>query len=1069
MTIPRFYQIHSLKSIIKLILIISCSLFLLDGYGQTASISDNIIAQPTADRVVLFDVTDSGISKTIQFGADLAWPSRENFRRALLFMGKDQTDVARVSFQPTHPLVDGDLQQEQIDALNFRLGIVEAYASPDVKIVMNSDAISVDPYFLGNAVNWKNLLKANAKRIEDRGFPVISIGPMNEPDLGPEQGSIQDFYDIVVEMKNDPYFDGKRISGGNTLNTDKALEWYDFLKPSGINEGNTHQLAGSFDNYANFFEQVRANGDYASNDELHNVMEALVGYEYGMQMGIWWGPANYARGEMVKAFDGERIGYAEHRSKWTAAAVYRTPDGKVQAFGGTSERQANTTSFKYVSKDRMVYYDGYGPQREFVLEMPGGTGYQQGQSNAERVINVTWGEDIQPVIDGLYKLVNRESGEVILVSDNPDTNGANVISGNYTGISTQNWNVTPVDSRIGGDFSYWRISPESGNNKFMEVSGFSLENGGNIQLWDKFDTGNQQWYLDYLEEGWFYIRNRESSYCITVNNDGNMVQNEKTNSFNQQWRFLPIDAPIEFNAPVAPTGLTAIANKVSVKLEWTANAESDLASYIILRADTAGGNYNTIARSVTTTAFIDNTVDAGNTYYYKIMAEDHSLNRSDFSNEVSATPTGEQDLVAHYTFEGTTKDATVNLNHSAAFGEVSYVEGKSTLNAVKLNGSDNFIQLPATIANHQEITIATWVYRQDSGKDRRIFDFGNNEDESIYLSPSNASSRLYFGLKNNGSEQSLSSSELPAGQWSHVAITLSNDNAVLYVNGQMVDESTSISISPNDFKPILNYIGRGQHSSIPFNGRIEDFRIYNYSLSAEKIAELAKIEINFLVSSKGETCLNKNNGEITIVADVEANHIVTVNSESYDFTNKKLVIKDLAPGTYDVCLISQVDDFEQCYIVEILASSPITGKFSNSGNKIHVEVSSGTAPYLVKVNGNKQLETFEKDFNVTVKNGDLLEVSSVNECEGKLTKSITSLAAVKVFPNPFQGSCEVLVQSDAEFVELSVYNVSSALVSRANYKLVNGKAILNLENQAAGVYFVRVSAHPQEIILIIKK
>lgn len=1054
----------------QLILTISCVLFLLiDGHSQTASTSDNIIAQPFTDRVVLFDVTDSGISKTIQFGADLAWPSRENFRRALRFMGKDQTDVARVSFQPTHPLIDGDLQQEQIDALNFRLGIVEAYASPDVEIVMNSDAISVDPYFLGNAVNWKNLLKANAQRIEDRGFSVISIGPMNEPDLGPEQGSIQDFYDIVVEMKNDPYFDGKRISGGNTLNTDKALEWYDFLKPSGINEGNTHQLAGSFDNYASFFEQVRANGDYASNDELHNVMEALVGYEYGMQMGIWWGPANYARGEMVKAFDGERIGYAEHRSKWTAAAVYRTPDGKVQAFGGTSERQANTTSFNYISKDRMVYYDGYGPQREFVLEMPGGTGYQQGQSNAERVINVTWGEDIQPVIDGLYKLVNRESGQVIVVGDNPNTNGANVISGNYVGTSTQNWNVTPVNSRIGGDFSYWRISPESGNNKFMEVSGFSLENGGNIQLWDKFDTGNQQWYLDYLEDGWFYIRNKESSYCITVNNDGNMVQNEKTNNFNQQWRFLPVDAPIEFNAPVAPTALTASANKVSIKLEWAANTESDLASYTILRADTAGGSYNTIARHITTTAFIDNTVNTGNAYYYKIMAVDNSLNRSSFSNEVSATATGEEDLVAHYTFKGTTKDATENLNHSATFGDVSYTEGKATLNAIKLNGSDNFIQLPATVANHQQITIATWVYRQDSGKDRRIFDFGNSEDESIYLSPANTSSRLYFGLKNNGSEQSLSSSELPSGQWSHVAITLSNDNAVLYVNGQMVDESTSISINPNDFKPILNYIGRGQNSGIPFNGKIEDFRIYNYALSAERIAELAKIEVNFLVSSKGETCSNKNNGEITIIADVEANHTVTINSENYDFTNQKLVIKDLAPGTYDVCLISKVDGFEQCYTLDIIASSSVTGKFSKSGNKMHVNVNSGTAPYFVKVNGIHLLKTFEKDFDVTVKNGDLLEVSSVNECEGKLSENISSSISFKAFPNPSEERFEIFIPSDSESVVLSVYNMSSILVSSASYKLANGKAILNLENQPDGIYFVRINTHPEETIRIIKK
>lgn len=37
---------------------------------------------------------------------------------------------------------------------------------------------------------------------------------------------------------------------GNTLNSDQALPWYNYLKDQ-LDEGNTHQLAGSFDNFAN--------------------------------------------------------------------------------------------------------------------------------------------------------------------------------------------------------------------------------------------------------------------------------------------------------------------------------------------------------------------------------------------------------------------------------------------------------------------------------------------------------------------------------------------------------------------------------------------------------------------------------------------------------------------------------------------------------------------------------------------------------------------------------------------------------------------------------------------------
>ena len=76
-------------------------------------------------------------------------------------------------------------------------------------------------------------------------------------------------------------------AGGNTLNCDEALPWYNALKDY-LDEGNTHQLAGSFDNYALFFQTVKNDGKVVTADELHNVGEAIVGVEYGMENGIWW-------------------------------------------------------------------------------------------------------------------------------------------------------------------------------------------------------------------------------------------------------------------------------------------------------------------------------------------------------------------------------------------------------------------------------------------------------------------------------------------------------------------------------------------------------------------------------------------------------------------------------------------------------------------------------------------------------------------------------------------------------------------------------------------------------------
>lgn len=281
------------------------------GYAQTASTSDNIQAEPIADRNVIFDTSDLGISKTVEFGADLAWANEQNFRRAIRFMGLDQIDVVRASFQPTYPLIDGvGLTQEQIDDLNWRLYLINTYVGPNTDLALNCDHPWVDDWYVGVPENWEQLIQATAQAFIDAGHNIISVAPFNEPDYGWGQGTQQDMYDITNLLNTNTFFDDIRLSGGNTLSCDEALSWYNYMVPAGVNEGNTHQLAGSFDSFSEFFTTVSGNGDHATDDELHNVVEGLVGYEYGMETGIWWGAADLARGEMVKAFDGERIGYA---------------------------------------------------------------------------------------------------------------------------------------------------------------------------------------------------------------------------------------------------------------------------------------------------------------------------------------------------------------------------------------------------------------------------------------------------------------------------------------------------------------------------------------------------------------------------------------------------------------------------------------------------------------------------------------------------------------------------------------------------------------------------------------
>jgi hypothetical protein len=833
-------------------------------YAQTTnpsvtSVSSYLVAQPIPDRTVTFCVTDTGVYKPIIWGLDLAWLSEANVRRGIAFMGADRVDLIRSSFTPTDSLVNGELKAAELSTLNQRLNIIGLLAS-NTKVVLNCDHSSVHSWFKGNASRWAQLIDVTARLHEAKGRTIVTVSPFNEPDYtSTGQGTVTDFYNIAGELRKNSRFDSIRISGGNTLNTDQALTWYNNLKAR-LDEGNTHQLAGSFYNYANFYKTVRTNGDHASNDELHNVMEAMVGVEYGLQTGIWWGTAELARGEFVKASDGRRLGYAEHRTNWTAASVYRNPEGKVQAFGGTSERQAVTTTYRFVSKDRDVYYDGYGPQREYTLVMPGGTAYQTGQTNAERVVNITWGDDIQPAINGRYVLVNRNSGKVMEVSGGSTVDGANVRQYTNSGATHQQWNVTPVDSRIGDDFSYYTFTAVH-SGKAADVYNWSLDNGGKIDAWDDNKNSIQQWYLEYAEDGWFYIRSRYSAKCMEVANAstaaGALVQQwDKDGGTNQQWRFLPVGATVEFISPGAPGNLIATPSAASIRLDWTASPETDVAGYTIYRSDSVGEPYNTIARSVTSTSFVDNTITPGRLYFYKIRAVDKSLNCSVYSNEASATATGDSDLVAHLQFEGNTLDSTVHLNHSAPYGGTSFVVGKVGSNAIALDGTNAFVQLPANVANQQALTVATWVYWRGGDVFQRIFDFGNSETEYLFLTPRSGSGQLSLVLNNGGAEKSLNAPVLSTNKWSHVAVTLDSSGVRLFVDGALVADSNLFTIRSLDFKPVLNYLGRSQKNNPLFSGYLDDFRVYNYALSASEILQLPGILADHVEDVKSEQTLS---------------------------------------------------------------------------------------------------------------------------------------------------------------------------------------------------------------------
>lgn len=831
-----------------------CNLALIASVAATAqeqlATSSQRLVPVTSSKAtaVPFCIDDAGEQFPVIWGLDTAWPDEWNMRRGTAFIGAENLGTARASFQPNDLIVDGQLSMSQKAALNKRLNLIQKSGVTSIALNCDHEVLNKSNY-VGKPAEWVKLIEATARYCQEKGYTIVSVAPFNEPDYTSwGQGSQADMKEVARLLKENPFFANIRICGANTLNCDQALPWYNAMKDY-LDEGNTHQLAGEFNTYANFFETVRAEGKHATADELHNVMEAMVGVEYGMQTGIWWGFDGLARGEFCRASNnGDRLGYAENRSTWTAASVYRNnKEGKIQAFLGTSERQANNASYRFISRDRDVYYDGYGPVRDFVVDMPGGTGYQKGQTNAERVVNITWGEDVQPYINGNYVIQNKATGYVMTIPSATAAPGANIVQKTHAPkIQYQQWSVQPVDSRIGGDFSYYSFRPLVNTSYSLDVLNSSLEHNGSIILYNSNNGAQQQWYLQYAGDGYFYIRSRQSSLCLRAGvADGATVKQTtlKANDNNQLWRFVPAGERSDTKPLAVPTGLTATAQLASIRLDWVANTETDLAGYTILRAELsseAGVDtvFNTIARGVTGNAFLDNQVVLGCEYLYKIKAQDLTGNTSPASDVVKTATVNEKGLVGKWQFDGDLTDLSENQLHGSNGGiNCLYLPtvNKSGTKTLMFNGSTNYVQLPHEVASMAEMTICSWVKLSSTKEWQRIFDFGSGTDRYMFLAPI-ARGEMRFVMKNGGDEEILSATKLNANTWYHVAVCISTDAVVLYVDGKEVARSTEMKIRPSDIRPAINYIGCSQFSADPLlNGYVDDFRIYNYPLTPEEV------------------------------------------------------------------------------------------------------------------------------------------------------------------------------------------------------------------------------------------
>ena len=160
--------------------------------------------------------------------------------------------------------------------------------------------------------------------------------------------------------------------------------------------------------------------------------------------------------------------------------------------------------------------------------------------------------------------------------------------------------------------------------------------------------------------------------------------------------------------------------------------------------------------------------------------------------------------------------------------------------ALALDGVDDYVRVPDGIWFSNAFTIEAWVYARSYQSWARVLDFGNGAPaDNVVLALSEGTTGRPCFLVFHGTDvnaQMITAPELLSlNQWVHLAVTLTNDTATLYVAG--VGVVTDTVWAPNPVLRTNNYLGRSNWADPYADALLDDVRLWNVARSPAEIQE----------------------------------------------------------------------------------------------------------------------------------------------------------------------------------------------------------------------------------------
>ena len=446
-------------------------------------------------------------------------------------------------------------------------------------------------------------------------------------------------------------------------------------------------------------------------------------------------------------------------------------------------------------------------------------------------------------------------------------------------------------------------------------------------------------------------------------------------------------------------------------------------------------------------------------------------------------------MALHYTFDKATNDISGNSNHGVVAGTPLYDVGKID-SAIVLNGTDQYISLPATMQiQAKSVTISGWINPALLNTWTRVFDLGSSTSNYMFLTL-NVNGKPRFAIRSNGGGEEIvnSSTALTTGVWTHFAITYQDKICRFYLNGTLVGENTFMKTNPADLGVLsTSYIGKSQFSADPlYNGKVDDFRLYNRALSAAEIADLIAGKN---IPDGTYTVMARHSGKMLDVANDGRNNGSNVQQFASNGCGcQKWIVAYQGNGQYtlvgvnsgknlDVAALSTADGAN----VQIWASTgannqKFTIKPTAEGyyriTAVHsgkaVDVSGASTANGANVDQWSYFGGLNQQWQFTSVTSGQIAAAPGGELALELNVDEASDNELSIYPNPVHDQFTVKLNGFSNDVTVTMFDANGKQLYTSIVR--NAEHIVNTSKLSPGLYFVKVSDRTKSLTRkIIKK